>query len=65
MELASCLYYSGDADGALAQLNQVLRSNPKDVNALFDLGMIKYRGKKDSSAAVAAWQQLMRDGRRR
>lgn len=59
-ELASCLYYSGDADGALAQLNQVLKSNPRDANALFNLGMIKYRGKQDPAGAVAAWQQLLK-----
>jgi cytochrome c-type biogenesis protein CcmH/NrfG len=59
-EMASCLYYSGDADGAVAQLNQALRSNPKDANALFNIGMIKYRGKKDPAGAVAAWQQLLK-----
>ncbi len=59
-EMASCLYYSGDADGALAQLHQVLKSNPKDANALFNIGMIKYRGKKDPGGAVAAWQQLLK-----
>ncbi len=59
-EMASCLYYSGDADGAVAQLNQVLKSNPKDANALFNIGMIKYRGKKDPAGALAAWQQLLK-----
>jgi len=59
-ELASCLYYSDDTDGALTQLNQALNYNPKDVNALFNLGMIKYRGKKDAAGAIAAWQQLLK-----
>jgi cytochrome c-type biogenesis protein CcmH/NrfG len=59
-ELASCLYYSDDVDGSLAQLNQALKYNPKDTNALFNLGMIKYRGKKDAAGAVAAWQQLLK-----
>ena len=59
-EMASCLYYSGDADSAVAQLNQVLKSNPKDANALFNIGMIKYRGQKDPAGAVAAWQQLLK-----
>ncbi|MGB7437193.1 MAG: tetratricopeptide repeat protein [Candidatus Acidiferrum sp.] len=60
-ELASCLYYSGDVDAALDQLNQVLKYSPKDVNALFNLGMIKYRGKKDGAGAIAAWQKLLRE----
>jgi len=59
-QLASCLYYSGDVDGALSQLNQALKTNPKDVNALFNLGMIKYRGKNDNAGAVAAWEQLLK-----
>jgi cytochrome c-type biogenesis protein CcmH/NrfG len=59
-ELASCLYYSGDADGALGQLNQALRYNPGDTNALFNLGMIKYRGKNDAAGAVTAWQKLLK-----
>jgi cytochrome c-type biogenesis protein CcmH/NrfG len=59
-ELASCLYYSGDADGALSQLNEALKYNPKDTNALFNLGMIKYRGKNDPAGAVAAWQKLLK-----
>jgi cytochrome c-type biogenesis protein CcmH/NrfG len=59
-QLASCLYYSGDVDGALAQLEQSLKGNPKDTNALFNLGMIKYRGKNDNAGAVAAWEQLLK-----
>lgn len=59
-ELASCLYYSGDADGALGQLNEALKHNPRDPNALFNLGMIKYRGKNDPVGAVRAWQTLLK-----
>ena len=58
-QMASCLFYSDDLDGALAQLNRALKYNPKDVNALFNLGMIKYRGKKDAPGAIAAWEQLL------
>ena len=59
-QLASCVYYTGDADSAIAQLNQALKYNPKDVNALFNLGMIKYRGKNDPAGAIAAWQELLK-----
>jgi cytochrome c-type biogenesis protein CcmH/NrfG len=59
-ELASSLYYSGDADGALKELQQALKDKPNDVNALFNLGMIKYRGKDDATGAIAAWQQLLK-----
>jgi len=59
-QLASCLYYGGDADSAIAQLNQALKYNPKDANTLFNLGMIKYRGKSDPAGAIAAWQELLK-----
>ena len=59
-ELASCLYYSGDPDGALAQLTQALKYEPANENCLFNLGMIRYRGKNDPKGAIAAWQQLLK-----
>jgi cytochrome c-type biogenesis protein CcmH/NrfG len=58
--LAVTLYSDSDADGALAQLNQALTYDPKDANALFDLGMIRLQGKKDPKGALAAWQQLLK-----
>ena len=40
-ELASCMYYNGDVEGAITELQQSLKQNPKDINSLFNLGMIK------------------------
>lgn len=57
---ASSLYRSGDIDGALAQLNAVLGTDPKNANALFDLGMIRLQGKADGKGALAAWQTLLK-----
>lgn len=59
-ELASCLYYNGDADAAIVQLQQALQYDPKDANSLFNLGMIKWQGKKDSKGAVEVWQRLLK-----
>jgi len=59
-ELASCLYYDGDVDGAISQLQQSLHYDPKDANSLFNLGMIKWQGKQDSKGALAAWQELLK-----
>lgn len=59
-EMASCLYYTGDADGALAQLEQSLKDDPKNADALFNLGVIKLDAKKDAKGAVSAWQQLLK-----
>lgn len=52
--------HSGDVDGAVNELNQALKYNPNHANSLFNLGMIKYRGKKDAAGAVAVWQELLK-----
>ena len=59
-ELASCLYYNGDVDGAVSQLQQSLNYNPKDANSLFNLGVIKWQGKQDGPGALAAWRELLK-----
>ena len=59
-KLASSLYRSGDVDGAITQLEKALSYDPKDANALFDLGMIKLQGKGDNSGALAAWRRLLK-----
>ena len=58
--LASSLYRNGDIDERIAQLNRALTYDPKDANALFDLGMIKLQGKGDAKGALAAWQRLLK-----
>jgi cytochrome c-type biogenesis protein CcmH/NrfG len=57
---ASCLYYAGDVDGALAELQQSLKDDPKNANALFNLGMMRWKDKKDASGALAAWKELLK-----
>lgn len=59
-EMASCLYYSGDVDGAIGQLQQSLHYDPKNANSLFNLGMMKLQGKQDSQGALAAWRKLLK-----
>jgi len=59
-DLASCLYYTGDADGALAQLNKALTYDPKHAGALMNIGIIKWKAKNDVPGAVAAWEKLLK-----
>jgi cytochrome c-type biogenesis protein CcmH/NrfG len=59
-DLASCLYYQGDVDGALRELHQSLQYAPKDANSLFNLGMIRWQAKQDAQGAEAAWEQLLK-----
>lgn len=59
-DLASCLYYTGDTDGALAQLEEAIKQDPTSAPALFNLGMVRWQGKQDAAGAVEAWQQLLK-----
>jgi tetratricopeptide (TPR) repeat protein len=58
-DYASCLYYTGDVDGAIAQLNQSLVYEPKHAGTLMNLGIIKWKGKNDVDGAVAEFQKVL------
>jgi cytochrome c-type biogenesis protein CcmH/NrfG len=59
-EMASCLYFAGDVDASLSALQESLRQSPKDANALFNLGLIRWKGKNDAAGAIAAWKELLK-----
>ena len=58
-QLASTLYYQGNVDGAITELQKSLSYDPKDANTLYNLGIMKLQGKKDAKGALAAWQLLL------
>lgn len=60
IDLASCMFYQGDADGAINQLQQALTYDPKDANSLFNLGMIRLQAKNDTAGAITTWRQLLK-----
>ena len=59
-DMASCMYYTGDVDGALAELNKSLSYDPKHAGTLMNIGVIKWQGKNDVHGAVTAWQTLLK-----
>jgi tetratricopeptide (TPR) repeat protein len=59
-EKASCLYYLGDADSAIAAFNTALRYSPNDARALFNLGMVRWQSKGDAKGAIELWQRLLK-----
>lgn len=59
-QYASTLYYQGDADGALAQYGRVLDKLPTNDVALFNVGMIRLKAKKDPKGAVESWNKLLK-----
>jgi tetratricopeptide (TPR) repeat protein len=59
-DLASCLYYTGDVDGALAQLDKALTYDPKFFGALLNIGIIKLQAKNDAAGAIDSWQKILK-----
>jgi len=59
-DLASCMYYDGDVDGAIAQLEKSLSYDPKHAGTLLNLGLIRWKGKGDAAGAVSSWEKLLK-----
>jgi Tfp pilus assembly protein PilF len=58
-DLASCLYYTGDVDGALAQLDKAVSYDPKFFGALLNIGIIKMQAKNDPAGAANSWKKIL------
>jgi len=59
-DLGTAYWYTGDADKAIAQFKQSLKIRPNHAGTLFNLGIVEWQGKMDPSAAVTAWEQLLK-----
>jgi cytochrome c-type biogenesis protein CcmH/NrfG len=60
VELGRAYFYAGNADSALGQFERVLKTDPANANAMFNIGMIKWQSKFDPDGAIAAWQQILK-----
>ncbi len=58
-DMATAIWYTGNADGAITEFNRSLAYEPTKSNTLFNLGIVLSQGKHDSAGAVAAWQKLL------
>lgn len=59
-DMAACMFYGGDVDGALRELDQSLKYDPKHAGALMNIGIIKWKAKNDVPGAVASWEKLLK-----
>lgn len=56
---ATAYWYMKDADTAIAEFNKALSYDPVNANALFNRGLVRWKGKMDAAGAVADWQKLL------
>jgi tetratricopeptide (TPR) repeat protein len=58
-DMATAYWYMGNADSAIAEFNKALAYEPTNPNTLFNLGIVKWKGKMDASGASDAWKRLL------
>ncbi|MGO9338126.1 MAG: tetratricopeptide repeat protein [Terracidiphilus sp.] len=58
-DMATAYWYMGNADVAIAEFNKALAYAPTNPNTLFNLGLVKWQGKKDGAGAIADWEKLL------
>ena len=58
-DMATADWYMGNADAAIAEFNKALTYAPTNPNTLFNLGLVKWQGKKDAAGAIADWEKLL------
>jgi cytochrome c-type biogenesis protein CcmH/NrfG len=58
-DMATALWYMGNADDAIAEFRKALTYVPNNPNTLFNLGLVEWKGKQDAAAARATWQKLL------
>ena len=58
-DMATAIWYTGNADGAITEFKKSLTYEPTKANTLFNLGIVLWQGKHDAAGATAAWQKLL------
>jgi tetratricopeptide (TPR) repeat protein len=59
-DMGIAYFYTGDPDRALKEFDQALKDDPRHVQTLFNVGVVKKDGKKDIKGAIAAWESVLK-----
>jgi cytochrome c-type biogenesis protein CcmH/NrfG len=59
-DMGIAYFYSGDADRALREFDVALKDDPRHVQTLYNVGVVKKDGKHDLKGAIAAWEQVLK-----
>ncbi len=58
-DLGTAFWYSGFPEKAVAEYEKSLAVDPAHANTLFNLGVVRSEGLKDSAGATSAWERLL------
>jgi len=59
-ELGNAQYYGGATDKALESWNKALQIDPRFADALFNLGMWRWKVQGDVKGAIQSWEKLVK-----
>jgi cytochrome c-type biogenesis protein CcmH/NrfG len=59
-DMGIAYFYSGDPDRALKEFDRSLKDDPRHVQTLFNVGVVRLNGKNDPKGAIAAWEELLK-----
>ena len=58
-DMGTAYWYTGNPDKAIANFDKALAISPNHPGTLFNLGIVKWQGKKDPKGAIVAWEKLL------
>jgi len=59
-DMATAMFYSNDLDHSITEFDRALKDDPRNSNALFNRGIVKWQGKMDVNGALADWELLLK-----
>ncbi len=59
-DMGTAMSYANDPDHAIAEFDRALKDDPKNSNALFNRGIVKWQAKMDVNGALADWETLLK-----
>jgi cytochrome c-type biogenesis protein CcmH/NrfG len=60
VKLGGAYHFAGNEDKAIGTWNRALSFDPNNPDALFNIGLVKWRAQGDREGAIAAWQKLLK-----
>ena len=58
-DMGTAYWYMGNADRAIAEFDKALSYSPNNSNALFNRGLVRWKGKVDAVGAIGDWEKLL------
>jgi cytochrome c-type biogenesis protein CcmH/NrfG len=59
VKLGGAYHFDGDDDRAIGAWNHALRLDPKNPDAMFNIGFVQWHSRGNRKEAIAAWQKLL------